>query len=58
MSRTLTLELPDDIYLALQRMAEKQGKNISQIVLELIENMLTEDQELQASPMNYHHANG
>ena len=52
MSRTLTLELPDDIYLALQRMAEIRGKNISQIVLELIENMLAEDQDLQAIPTN------
>lgn len=52
MSRTITLELPDDIYLALQRMAETRGKNISQIVLELIENMLAEDQELQAIPLN------
>ncbi|CAK8711569.1 MAG: Ribbon-helix-helix protein, copG family [Candidatus Electronema aureum] len=52
MSRTITLELPDDIYLALQRMAEKRGKNISQIVLELIKNMLAEDQLLQAIPTN------
>lgn len=46
MSNILTLELPDTMYLPLQRRAKKQGKNISQILLEwLNDSNLLQDEE-------------
>lgn len=45
MSTTLTLEIPDQIYLPLQRSAEKQGKNLNQIILEWLVNTVKDEQD-------------